>query len=150
MPTAKPKPVRKADAPDTPASKRGSSRASPATKPPSSKPAASPALIPAPKSVPVQLDAVSSEIKPASGKRKRLSKAFSRPLEKKLKQQTLVRDRFIFPENEYEQLSGLKKKAASLGRPVKKSELVRAGIRLLDALGEKELLAVLDQIPTLR
>ena len=83
-------------------------------------------------------------------KRKRLAKVFKRPLDKTLRSVSLVREKFSLPEGEYEQLLEMKQRLSDHSLPVKKSELVRAGIRLLDALGEKELLAVLDQIPTLR
>lgn len=76
-------------------------------------------------------------------KRKRLAKAFTRPLDKSLKNAHLVREKFAMPGDEYERLLDLKKHLADQGLPVKKSELVRAGIVLLAALNDDELMALL-------
>ena len=80
------------------------------------------------------------ETKKSSGhKRKRLSKAFSRPLDKTLKKDTLVRERFTIPAVEFVQFALLKKRMADQGLVVKKSELVRAGLVLLSSLGDEDL-----------
>ena len=85
----------------------------------------------------------------SSDMRTRLSKAFSRPLDKKLKKATLIRDSFTFPKGEYAQLSLLKKRLAEQGSAVKKSELIRAGLILLSALDDNNLKAILAKVPTL-
>ena len=72
-------------------------------------------------------------------KRKRLAKVFKRPLDKTLRNVSLVREKFSLPEGEYEQLLALKQHLSDLGLPVKKSELVRAGLLLLVVLDEIEL-----------
>ena len=82
-----------------------------------------------------------------SSKRKRLSKAFSRPLDKKIKKAMLVRDRFVFPEGEYVQLAEMKKRLSEQGMHVKKSELLRAGFMLLSALDEDALKDFLLKVP---
>lgn len=79
--------------------------------------------------------------------RKRLSKAFSRPLDKKLKKETLVRDRFTFPEAEYAQLALMKKRLSNQEISVKKSQLVRAGLILLSALDDDNLKAIVQKLP---
>ena len=71
-------------------------------------------------------------------KRKRLAKVFKRPLDKALRNVALVREKFSLPELEYEQLLALKQQLSDLGLPVKKSELVRAGLLLLAELDELE------------
>ena len=81
--------------------------------------------------------------------RKRLSKVFSRPLEKKHKRPVLVRDRYTLPEIEYDFLVALKKRLAANGNNVKKSELLRAGLLLLADLDEAALLALLAKLPPL-
>jgi hypothetical protein len=43
----------------------------------------------------------------------------------------VVRDSFTMPQNDYELIASLKQKALSDGMHVKKSELLRAGLRLL-------------------
>ena len=58
-----------------------------------------------------------------------------------------VRDSFSMPRNEYEVLGALKQRSAKLGRPGKKSELLRAGLKLLAALNDKALLAALQALP---
>jgi hypothetical protein len=54
-----------------------------------------------------------------------------RPLIEKPKKPKLVRDSFTMPKDEYEQIAALKLSLAKQGRPVKKSELLRAGLLLL-------------------
>jgi hypothetical protein len=85
--------------------------------------------------------------KAGAGKRQRLSKAFSRPLEKKLRKAKLMRERFTLPEIEYAQLAVLKKRLAERGASVKKSELVRAGLVLIAALDDDALQALLAKVP---
>jgi hypothetical protein len=86
--------------------------------------------------------------KAGTNKRKRLSKAFSRTLDKKIKEAMLVRDRFIFPEDEYAQLVEMKKRLSEQGMVVKKSVLLRAGFMLLSALDENSLKVILSKVPT--
>lgn len=85
--------------------------------------------------------------KPSSSKRKRLSKAFSRPLDKTLRHEQVVRDRISFPELEYDQLVELKKNLTDQGLVVKKSQLVRAGLLLVAELSDAELKALLEKVP---
>jgi len=75
----------------------------------------------------------------AAKKRKRLAKVFKRPLDKTLRNVSLVREKFSLPEGEYEQLLEMKQRLSDLGLPIKKSELVRAGLLLLVGLDEIEL-----------
>lgn len=69
--------------------------------------------------------------KTAAAKRKKLSKAFPRPLDKVLMKEKKVRDRFSMPEAEYAQLGALKARLLAQGVSAKKSELVRAALLLL-------------------
>ena len=62
----------------------------------------------------------------------------------------LVRDSFTIPKHEYLVLAGLKERAAQLRRPVKKSELLRAGIAALEAMGDRSFLAALARVPSLK
>jgi len=57
----------------------------------------------------------------------------------KSKKDKRVSNRYKIPENEYEQLAGLKKRLLTLGVSVKKSELLRAGIMLLAAADDAQL-----------
>jgi hypothetical protein len=62
----------------------------------------------------------------------------------------LVRDSFTIPKSEYAVLQDMKARANGLKRPAKKSELLRAGIALLAALGDSAFLAALAKIPSLK
>ena len=62
----------------------------------------------------------------------------------------LVRDSFTIPKAEYAVLDSLKVRAASLARPVKKSELLRAGIGALNAMSDKAFLAAVNGVPSLK
>ena len=88
------------------------------------------------------------EPKKAPGdKHKRLSKAFSRPLDKKLKRGAVVRDCFTFPEVEYDHLVDLKKRLLAEGVDIKKSELLRAGLALLSSMDDEDMKALLAKVP---
>lgn len=64
--------------------------------------------------------------------------------------QKLVRDSFTIPKSEYAVLEGLKHRGAGLRRPVKKSELLRAGIKALQAMSDRAFLAALAGVPSLK
>jgi hypothetical protein len=68
----------------------------------------------------------------------------------KTKKPKLVRDGFTMPKNEYAVLDVLKLRAAKLGRPVKKSELLRAGIKALEAMSDAALTQALDNVPAIK
>ena len=56
-----------------------------------------------------------------------------KPAEKK---QKTVRDSFNMPAGDYELIGQLKKRAIALGREIKKSELLRAGVKALATMKE--------------
>jgi hypothetical protein len=62
----------------------------------------------------------------------------------------LVRHKVTMPEIEYDQLAILKKRIASLGGNVKRSELMRGGLSLLAALGDAELALVMTTFGRLK
>ena len=100
---------------------------------------------------PVAKNNASSKLVPAAPEplaknRKRLAKAFPRPLDKKLKEVERVREKFTLLADEYAQLAVLKQRLAVQGVSVKKSELLRAGLSLLAALDDSELQAALDRL----
>lgn len=68
----------------------------------------------------------------------------------KPKKSRLVRDSYAMPEAEYLKIGELKKRAAQVGVEIKKSELLRCGIALLDALNEHELKAVLGRVERIK
>jgi len=84
-------------------------------------------------------------------------KTISKPAEKtlvvkpiKAKKIKLVRDSFTIPKPEYLILDNLKLRAADLKHPVKKSELLRAGIKALAAMTDAQLLFALKAVPMLK
>ena len=70
--------------------------------------------------------------------------------EQKMKKPKLVRDSFTFPKDEYQAIAGLKQKALGLNHSVKKSEILRAGLMLLNGLQDKAFLSALSKVPALK
>lgn len=68
----------------------------------------------------------------------------------KTKKPKLVRDSFTIPKAEYVVLDELKQRAAKLTRPVKKSELLRAGIKALAAMPDAAFLEALNNVPAIK
>ncbi len=64
--------------------------------------------------------------------------------------QKLVRDSFTIPRSEYAVLDALKARLVKLARPAKKSEVLRAGIKLLDTLPDAVLLQALGAVPAIK
>lgn len=62
----------------------------------------------------------------------------------------LVRDSFTMPKAEYALIDTLKQRAGQLGRPTKKSELLRAGIKALHAMSDKALQAAMADLPVIK
>ncbi|MGE4073587.1 MAG: hypothetical protein AB7E72_20640 [Lysobacterales bacterium] len=58
----------------------------------------------------------------------------------------LARGRFTMPEADFDRISLLKNRARELGRPAKKNELLRAGLRALVMLSDESLMIALDQL----
>lgn len=68
----------------------------------------------------------------------------------KLKKPKLVRDSFTIPKTEYAVLEQLKLRASKLGRPTKKSEVLRAGVQALAAMGDAAFLATVSAVPAVK
>lgn len=66
------------------------------------------------------------------------------------KREKLVRDSFTIPKGEYAVLDALKQRAIGLAHPVKKGELLRAGIKALAALDDAALLAAMRGVPAIK
>jgi hypothetical protein len=62
----------------------------------------------------------------------------------------LLRDSYTIPKAEYAVLDALKLRAATLARPSKKSEVLRAGIVVLSAMSDKAFVAALNAVPSLK
>ena len=68
----------------------------------------------------------------------------------KPKKPKLVRDSFTIPKLEFNVLQALKLRAAGQGTPSKKSELLRAGIMALAAMGDAAFAAALRAVPPIK
>ncbi len=68
----------------------------------------------------------------------------------KPKKTKLVRDSMTIPKDEYAVLDVLKARATKLTQPAKKTELLRAGIKALAAMGDGPFLAALRAVPSLK
>lgn len=68
---------------------------------------------------------------------------------KRTKKEKVVRDRFTMPKSDYEKIVALKQKCLDAGVSVKKSEILRAGLVLLEASASKRLLAAVSAVAPL-
>ena len=66
------------------------------------------------------------------------------------KKPKLVRDSFTIPKTEFAAIDVLKGRAIALGSSVKKSELLRAGLMVLQGLSDAAYKAALSAVPTLK
>jgi hypothetical protein len=62
---------------------------------------------------------------------------------KRAKKEKVVRDSFTMPKADYDRIAVLKRKCLDAGVAVKKSELLRAGLQLLESSSEKRLMAAI-------
>ena len=62
----------------------------------------------------------------------------------------MERDSFTMPKLEYAQFYVLKERLVKLGQPVKKSELLRAGIMQLTAMTDVALKAAMSKVPAIK
>lgn len=76
--------------------------------------------------------------------------AAKEPKVAKNKKMKLVRDSIAIPKDEYSVLADLKLRAAKLACEAKKTEIIRAGIKALAAMSDKEFLAVVRSVPNLK
>ena len=95
---------------------------------------------PARKAAPAKKAAPTVKAKPAA----------AAPKAEKPKKPKLVRDSFTIPKIEYKVLQDSKDRAAALGRPVKKSELLRAGLKALAGMSDAAFVAALGAVPALK
>ncbi|MBE7941831.1 hypothetical protein IM725_14720 [Ramlibacter aquaticus] len=70
--------------------------------------------------------------------------------EPKARKPKLVRDSFTIPKDEYAALDVLKARSARLGRAMKKSEVLRAGLKALSAMADSTFLAALREVPAIK
>jgi hypothetical protein len=130
--------------------------AKPTTASPKASAAAKPVTAPAKKnaaSKPAAKPAAKAPTKPASTAAKPAVKAAAKsPTAKPAKEKKvkLVRDSFTMPKTEFVVLEALKLRAGKLSTSVKKTELLRAGIKALAAMGDAAFLAAVRAVPSLK
>lgn len=69
---------------------------------------------------------------------------------KRAKKEKVVRDSFTMPKSDYEKIAGLKQKCLDAGVAVKKSELLRAGLLLLEGIPIDGLLEAIAAVETVK
>ncbi len=69
---------------------------------------------------------------------------------KREKKEKVVRDSFTMPKSDYAKIATLKQKCLDEGIHVKKSELLRAGLALLDAVPAKRLVAAIAELEAVK
>lgn len=122
---------------------RGAVKSPAARKTPSTRPIAAKKARRAP-APPTPASGVPADVPPVAASDAPAAADASRPKNK------LVRDSFTIPKKEYALLQQLKDRAAGLMKPVKKSEVLRAGIAALSAMPDAAFLAALESVPSLK
>jgi len=69
---------------------------------------------------------------------------------KRVKKDKVVRDSFTMPKSDYEKLAALKQKCLDAGVSVKKSELLRAGLLLLDSATPRRLIEAISVVEAVK
>lgn len=113
------------------------------------RPAEKSALKPAPRRAP------NAAARPAARKAARpaarpASPPAAEPAQAKPAKSRLVRDSFTFPAADHQLIGQLKQRALELAQPAKKSEVLRAGLKALAAMGDAALKAALAAVPSLK
>ncbi len=110
---------------------------------------ATPAKTPAPvvKASPKPVAKAPAAARPAAPAPKPAAKPVKAPKVKKVKP---VRDSFTMPKAEYAVLDALKLRANKLGSPVKKSELLRAGVKAIADMSDAAFLTAVKAVPTIK
>lgn len=72
------------------------------------------------------------------------------PKKKKNESPKVVRDSFSFPKSDYRKISELKAKCLTMDLQAKKSEILRAGLLLLETLSDEELKLAIGKVENLK
>jgi hypothetical protein len=138
--------------------------AAPSTKKPTKKAVPSPArsngsaeAVGAPVGALKKRAVTAEAVRPNTTRAKRASPVEAEPVNvaaeqkpKRVKKEKVVRDSFTMPKADYEKLGELKQKCLSAGLAVKKSELLRAGLLLLEAAPLAQLLDAIAAVETVK
>lgn len=105
----------------------------------------------APKVPKVKAAPAKTSVKAATAPAKKAPAAVVAPkAEPKAKKPKLVRDSFTIPKPEYLVLEELKLRALQLQHPIKKGELLRAGIKALASMADDAFLVAVQAVPTIK
>jgi hypothetical protein len=144
--TSPAKPVATKAVAATPASTKPAAAAKPsAVKPATAKPAVKPIA----KAV-AKTAVAAKKVAPAAIKVVNKTATATEKDKPKASKVKMERDSFTMPKEEYAQIATLKKRLEGLAKPVKKSELLRAGLKLLSAMDDATLKATLATVPTIK
>jgi len=69
---------------------------------------------------------------------------------KRAKKDKVVRDSFTMPRTDYQRMALLKRKCLEAGVAVRKSEILRAGLQLLESAPQNQLLAAIAALETVK
>ena len=139
-----------------PATPKAATPGKPATRPaPAARPAPAPAAKAAapvvkPAAKPVVAAAAKPPAKPVAAPTPAPAPVPKAEKPAKVKKPKQVRDSFTMPKTEYAVLDELKLRASKLASPVKKSELLRAGVKALAAMPDAAFLAAIKAVPTIK
>jgi hypothetical protein len=113
------------------------------------KPAAKPAVKPAQRRAPAKpkAKAAPAPIQAKAAAKVKVAKSKAKSSPKKAK---TVRDSFNMPAADYALIGELKKRALAAAREIKKSELLRAGLKALSTLGDEAFTAALAAVPSIK
>jgi len=125
-----------------PAAKKAAVRKTAVKKAAATQPATKKPVVKKAAAKPVTKTAVKTAVKP--------TKTVQAAKPTKVKKPKLVRDSFTIPKDEYVVIESLKVRAGKLGQAVKKSELLRAGIKALAAMSDIQYKAALSNVPTIK
>jgi hypothetical protein len=145
--------TRKPSKETTPASSRANGR---------TKPTVAPAGAPEKPAVTARASRAAKTVKPKAAPPKTPRAKPAKPVEakpdgvtaeqkaKRVKKEKVVRDSFTMPKSDYEKLAALKQKCLDSGVAVKKSELLRAGLLLLEGVPIAQLLNAISAVETVK
>jgi hypothetical protein len=133
----------------TTANRKTTARKTPARKAPAPKVRAA-TKTPSKASAPVQRKAARPDAPKAPSKPQASAPKPSAAKPAKSKKPKLVRDSFTIPKAEYAAIDLLKRRAATLGRTPKKSELLRAGLMVLSSLTDSAFSQALAAVPAIK
>lgn len=118
--------------------------------PAASKPVAAKPVAKAPATRAAVKKPATAPLKKAAAATKPVSKPATPADKPKTAKIKMERDSFTIPKDEYAQIAILKKRLEALGKPVKKSELLRAGLKLLAAMNDNALQAAVIAVPIIK